>query len=260
MVRSWFMPDRILSPMSWRILVLVQVVIFFLIWSASDFPFLPTPFEIGRAWLSLVRNNQLGFELATSLILSIEATALTLVVSLSLVYASVIPFFRPFTRLFSKFRFNGLVGLTLFFTVLTSNGHQLKLWLLVFSMSVWFVTSMVEVIRSIPQEEFEHARTLGMKEWRVVWEVVVLGTLESVFEVLRQNTAISWLMLTTVEGIVRTEGGIGAMLTVQSKYLHISEVLAIQITILVVGLALDWTYGFARRLFFPYADLAISRD
>jgi NitT/TauT family transport system permease protein len=112
---------------------------------------------------------------------------------------------------------------------------------------------MAEEVRSIPREEFEHARTLGMKEWRVVWEVVIMGRMDRVVEVLRQNTAISWLMLTTVEGLVRTEGGIGAMLLVQSKFLRVSEVLAIQITILLVGMSLDWLCGTLRRVFFPYA-------
>ena len=257
-IRLWFMPNRVLGSTAFRIMVLFQVVLFLVIWSASNFPFLPTPLEIGAAWMKLMREG-LGYELATSLMLTFEATALTLLVSLALIYASVMPFFRPFTALFSKFRFNGLVGLTLFFTVLTSSGHELKVSLLVFSMSVWFVTSMAEVVGSIPQAEYEHARTLRMKEWRVVWEVLILGKLDAVVEVLRQNTAISWLMLTTVEGMVRTEGGIGAVLTVQSKYLHVSEVLAIQLTILVVGLALDWLWGFAHRMFFPYASLATER-
>ena len=252
MLRTWFMPNRVLGSASNRIMLSVQVVVFLLIWQGADFPLLPTPTEIIAAWWKLV-NDGLVFELASSLTLCFEATAITLVVSLILVYAGVMPFFKPWTTLFSKLRFNGLVGLTLFFTILTSGTHELKLALLSFSMTVWFVTMMAEEVRNIPREEYEHARTLGMKEWRVVWEVVIMGRLDRVAEVLRQNTAISWLMLTTVEGLVRTEGGVGAMLLVQSKYLHVSEVLAIQFTILFVGMSLDWTYGLGRRLFFPYA-------
>jgi len=234
-------------------MLLTQVVVFFLLWQSIDFPLLPKPLEIVTAWWNLATNGGLIFELASSLTLCLEATLITLVISLALVYAGVMPFFKPWTTLFSKLRFNGLVGLTLFFTILTSGTHELKLTLLSFSMIVWFVTMMAQEVREIPREEFEHARTLGMKEWRVVWEVVILGKLDRVVEVLRQNMAISWLMLTTVEGLVRTEGGIGAMLLVQSKYLHMNEVLAIQITILLIGMSLDWMYGAARKIFFPYA-------
>ncbi len=253
MVRSWFVPNYRLNATPLKIMLLIQLVIFFGVWFAVDVPFLPTPIEIGEAWWRLV-NDGLMYELATSVTLSLEATLITLIISLLLVYAGVMPFFRPWTSLFSTFRFNGLVGLTLFFTVLASSGHGLKLSLLVFSMSVWFVTSLASEIRHIPQEEYEHARTLGMSEWRVVYEVVILGRIDKVFEVIRQNTAISWLMLTTVEGIVRTEGGVGAMLTTQSRYLKIPEVLAIQITILLVGLFLDYLAGFLRRVCCPYAE------
>lgn len=252
---SWFFPNHKMSLTSARVMMLFQLVAFFIIWSVADFLFLPSPIEIGTAWWKLMGDGLLS-ELATSMLLSLEATMFTVVISLLLVYASVMPFFRPLAALISKFRFNGVVGLTLFFTILTSSGHSLKVSLLVSTMVVWFVTSLREEVGSISLEEYEHARTLKMKEWRVVWEVVVLGRLDRVIEVLRQNAAISWVMLTTVEGFVRTEGGIGAMLVQQAKYLHMNEVLAIQITILGVGIALDWFWGFVRKALFPHADLS----
>lgn len=254
-LRLWFTPNHIMSSASLRFMVMLQLIVFFAVWSFADFPFLPSPIEIGTAWWKLFSEG-MSSELATSMLLSIEATAFTVVISLLLVYASVMPFFRPLTALVSKFRFNGVVGITLFFTILTSSGHSLKVSLLVSTMVVWFVTSLREEIRAIPLEEYEHARTLRMKEWRVVWEVVILGRLDRVVEVLRQNAAISWVMLTTVEGFVRTEGGLGAMLVQQAKYLHMNEVLAIQLTILSIGISIDWFWGSLRKAFFPYADLS----
>jgi len=43
-------------------------------------------------------------------------------------------------------------------------------------------------------------------------------------------------MLTMVEGISRSEGGVGAMLLNQNKHFHLSAVFAIQLTILLLGL------------------------
>src|SRR5437763_14056982 len=111
--------------------------------------------------------------------------------------------------------------------------------MLVFAMTVFFVTSMAAVIVQIPKGTFDHARTLRMKEWRVVGEVVVLGTADKAFEVLRQNAAIGWMMLTMVEGVVRSQGGVGAMLLNNMKYFKLPEVYAIQIAILIVGLLQD---------------------
>ncbi len=79
-----------------------------------------------------------------------------------------------------------------------------------------------------------------MGEWRVVYEVVVIGQADKAFEVLRQNAAMGWMMLTMVEGISRSEGGVGAMLLNQNKHFHLSAVFAIQLTILLLGLAQDY--------------------
>src|SRR5260370_2632862 len=99
-----------------------------------------------------------------------------------------------------------------------------------------------------------------MSEGGVVWEVVILGTVDKAFEVLRQNAAIGWMMLTMVEGIARSEGGVGTMLLNQSKHFRLDEVFAIQSVILLVGLLQDHAIGAARRLAGPYAHLTLDRS
>jgi NitT/TauT family transport system permease protein len=118
---------------------------------------------------------------------------------------------------------------------------------------------MADVLAAIPREKFDLARTLGMSEWRVTWEVVVLAQADKVFDVLRQNAAIGWMMLTMVEGMSRSEGGVGAMLVNQNRHFHLAAVLAIQVTILLLGLAQDYAIGAARKVLCPYADLATER-
>ena len=98
-----------------------------------------------------------------------------------------------------------------------------------------------------------------MGEWRVVYEVVIVGQSDKAFEVLRQNAAMGWMMLTMVEGISRSEGGVGAMLLNQNKHFHLSAVFAIQLTILLLGLGQDYMIGLLRRVFCPYADLTLER-
>jgi len=67
------------------------------------------------------------------------------------------------------------------------------------------------------------------------------------------------MMLTMVEGISRSEGGVGAMLLNQNKHFHLSAVFAIQISILVLGLGQDYVIGLLRRVFCPYAALTLER-
>ncbi|MDQ2687687.1 MAG: nitrate ABC transporter permease [Armatimonadota bacterium] len=240
-------------------IVIVEVAIALLVWMDSPFKVLPRPDEVFHALRTLWAVNGLGQELATSFKLNLEALAWSSVISLGLAYLTVIPVFRPFVAAVSRGRFLSIVGFTFFFTLIFGGGHPLKTSLLVFAVTVFYVTSMASVIAAIPKSDFDYARTLRMSEWRVVWEVVILGTVDRAFEVLRQNAAIGWMMLTMVEGIVRSEGGVGAMLLAESKHFLLSEVFAIQIVILIVGLLQDYAIGAVRRLACPYADLTLER-
>ncbi len=251
-------PNRVISRQTVRWLVGFQLLMLFFIWVFSPTVFLPKPKEVFQA-LSEMWMEGLGGELITSFYLNLQAIALSTLLSLLMAYLTVIPFFRPIVTLLSKLRFLSMVGLTFFFTLMVSTGHELKLFLLVFSVSVFFVTGMAEVVASIPKERFDLARTLRMSEWRVVYEVVVIGQADKAFEVLRQNAAMGWMMLTMVEGISRSEGGVGAMLLNQNKHFHLSAVFAIQLTILLLGLGQDYAIGLLRKVFCPYADLTLER-
>ena len=254
-----FLPNRAVSPTALRVTIAVEALIALLLWVLSPFKVLPRPDEVFHALQNLWMTEGLGRELATSFQLNLEALAWSAGISLVLSYLTVIPVFRPLVAAISKGRFLSIVGFTFVFTLVFGGGHALKTSLLVFAVTVFYVTSMAAVIAAIPKENFDYARTLRMSEWRVVWEVVVIGTADKAFEVLRQNAAIGWMMLTMVEGIVRSEGGVGAMLLSQSKHFLLPEVFAIQLVILAVGLLQDAIIIGAQRIFCPYADLTLER-
>jgi NitT/TauT family transport system permease protein len=255
-----FLPNRVVSRGTMRIVIAAEVLLALLVWLNSPFRVLPRPDEVARALQSLWMTQGLGPELWVSFTTNLEAIGWTALISLALSYLTVVPVFRPLVAAISKGRFLSLVGFTFVFTLIFGGGHPLKTSLLVFGMTVFYVTSMAAVIAAIPKEAMDHARTLRMGEWRVVWEVVILGTADRAFEVLRQNAAIGWMMLTMVEGIVRSEGGVGVMLLNQSKHFRLADVFAIQFVILLVGLIQDYGIGMARRIVCPYADLKLERQ
>lgn len=258
--RFWnaFLPNRAISSHTLRLIIGVEVLLALTLWIFSPFKVLPQPDEVWRALQNLWLTAGLGQELAVSFGLNLKALAWSSLISLLLAYLTVIPIFRPIVTAISKGRFLSLTGFTLVAAILFEGG-AMKTALLTFSITVFFITSMASVIAAIPKSEFDHARTLRMSEWRVVWEVVILGTADKAFEVLRQNAAIGWMMLTMVEGIVRSEGGIGAMLLAQYKFFHLDAMFAIQIVILIVGLLQDYAIGALRRLVCPYADITLER-
>ncbi len=253
-----FSPNKAVSKPIVFIIIGIQVVLLLLAWYATG-ELIPKPHEVLTALGNFFKEGDLVRELFVSTGLCLEAMGIAIFLSLFVSYLTVLPFFRPTAFLVSKGRFLTLVGLSFVFTLMVNSGHGLKVSLMVFGISVFMVTSLVSMIKSIPKADFDHARTLRMGEWQTVWEVVILGKIDQVFEIIRQNFAIAWMMLTMVEGISRSEGGIGTMLLNQSKHLHLDAVFAIQIVILLVGICMDYLIGVFKNILCPYAQLTLQR-
>jgi NitT/TauT family transport system permease protein len=220
--------------------------------------FLPGPLEVLSAYPRLF-DQGLAQQLFVSLSTNFQALGLTCLLTLPLAYLTVLPALRPFVRSLSKARFLGLTGFVVLFTILFGGGHGLKVALLVFGMGVFQVTSLYDVVEAIPREEFDHARTLRMGAWGSVIEVVILGHLDAVLDAIRQNAAMGWVMLTLVEGLVRFEGGLGAMMLAEDKHIQLDAVFAIQALVLIIGIGQDWAIVALKRLLCPYASLTLER-
>lgn len=250
-----FRPNRALDRFTALALAGGWAAALLLAWLASPFESLPKPVEVWRVLGTLWWEHGMGPEMFTTLVLIAQATLYTAALSLALSYLSVVPFFRPLVAAASKLRFLGLTGLIFPFTLAFGGGHSLKVALLTFGMTSFFVTSMAQIVVEIPRSEFDHMRVLGASEARIVWEVVVRGTLDRALDVLRQNVAIGWAMITMVEGISRAEGGIGALILNQNKHFHLAEVYAILTVILLLGLLVDYAMAALSRVLCPYAHL-----
>ncbi len=254
-----FLPNRSIGKKTLIALIIVQSAIFLLYWFTQTTKLLPTPTEILSAWSNLVSNEDLIQQIVKSTVMCFHAILIAAVISLLIAYSTVLSFFKPLGFIITKFRFLSFIGLSFIFTLLTSDGYSLKISLLVFGMTVFFVTSMMSIMNSVTKNEINHARTLGFSEWKVVWEVIILGKLDQFFDVIRQNFAMAWILVTFVEGLVRSDGGVGTMLLNQNKHLRLDAVFAIQITILLVGVLQDYILGFIKRALFPYSELSISK-
>jgi NitT/TauT family transport system permease protein len=229
-----------------------SAAVFGVAWSLSSGA-LPSPAGVAAALARLWTTQGLFDELVTSVVLNAQAIAWTTAIALGLAYATVVPAVRPIATAISKLRFSGLVGWAFVFTLWARDGHQLKLWMLVFGMAPFFVTAMAAAVAELPRERFDHARALGMTEWRTVWEVVIRGTLDQALEALRQNAAMGWMALTMVEGLVRSEGGVGALMLNENKHLDLDAVFALIVVVLIVGIAQDAALAWLRRTVCPYA-------
>lgn len=237
-----------------RLLLAGQAVFALVAWTL--FPGqLPSPIEIARAWWQLVQTQGMLFELWASMKVLLLSLAIASGLSLVMAALATAPLFMPIARLSSSLRFLGFAGLTYAFMLMTANAWQLKLALLVFGITVMMVTAMLAEVKAIPQAAVDHCKTLGMHDWRITWELVVLGKADVFLDLVRQNAAIGWTLLTMVEGLTRSQGGIGALLLNQNRYFQLAGVFAIQLSILAYGLLQDSLLAKMKFVLCPYAAI-----
>jgi NitT/TauT family transport system permease protein len=250
-----FKPFAGINKKTFAVLIAVQVTITLLIWQTVSNGLIPKPGNVAAAFTKLLATKQFWDNLLISLGLTIKAMFYSIVITLLFAYLSVIPFFKSIAQFIVKCRYLTLTGLIFIFTLLTKDGSQLKLSLLVFGIVPFFVTSFLAVIININKQEYDLCKTLGYNNWQTLYEVIIIGKADQVFEILRQNFAISWLMITMVEGLSMSEGGIGTLLIKYNKYNDITIVVALQFVLFLTGLCFDWLLGAMRKWLFPYTHL-----
>ena len=62
------------------------------------------------------------------------------------------------------------------------------------------------------------------------------------------------MMITSVEGLCMSEGGLGTMMIKSNKYLKIDDVFGVLLVILVLGIIFDYLFDVLKVWIFPYTD------
>jgi ABC-type nitrate/sulfonate/bicarbonate transport system permease component len=242
------------------LLVVIEALLALLLWEIfGSNGLIPTPSKIMASVFKIVGTDFFIDNLFSSLALTLTGMGLSIVIALVVSYLSLIPFFAPVAKFIVKCRYLTLTGLIFLFTLLTQDGHQLKLSLLIFGIVPFFVTSLLSIIDSINVQEFELCKTLRMNNWQTMLEVVIIGRLDQVFEVMRQNFAIAWMMITMVEGLSMSEGGLGTMLIKSNKYIDLGTVFAILVIIFGLGIFFDYLLKNMRFWLFPYTKIQVRK-
>jgi ABC-type nitrate/sulfonate/bicarbonate transport system permease component len=253
--KKWFRPfektgqrDRYIILSLWIILI----VIYWFVATAGSKHLFPTPGQVWDGFVSLYQEG-LVVHIGSSLLLCLQATFFSILVSLLLVYLSPLPALQPLANTLSKLRYLPLTGITFYLAILVSDARTMQISVLFVFMSLYFITSLLAVLKDVPAEEIDHARSLKCTRWEVLWEVIIKGRMDYVIDVLRQNLAITWMMLVTVESILVAAGGLGVLIKNSDKFMNHGRIVALQLVILAVGLLLDLVLQTTRKSLFRYS-------
>jgi ABC-type nitrate/sulfonate/bicarbonate transport system permease component len=256
-MKELFKPFESITANKNRIVVAGWVLLLVVTWFVSSMGerhLFPSPQQVLTGFVELY-NEGLVVHIASSLWLCLIAIIIAVIISLILTYLSTIPIIHPIAKALSRLRYLPLTGITFYLAILISDARTMQVWVLVVFMSTYLTTSLLSMVSAIAQEEFDHARSLQCNRWEVLWEVVVKGRLDHVIEVIRQNLAIVWMMLVTVESILVAAGGLGFLIKNSDKFMNHGRIIALQIVILIVGLTIDFLLNYFRKIFFRYSKI-----
>ncbi len=240
-------PTKIVLIVGW----IISTLLFWTFVLPNASKLIPSPIEVAHAGL-IAWNQGIVAQLISSIFTSLSAIFFSMLIGLGLAYLSTFPIFAAPVQAIGSMRVMSLTGILFIFVLATPNGYWLKVATLTFSIVVFLVNSMLQVIDDIPQSKFDHARTLGMNQFQVLYEVVVRGTLANAFDVIRMTAAMAWMMLTAVEANARSDGGIGITLIELARQSNYAGILFVQFLILVVGIGQDQFIQFTKSVVCPY--------
>jgi NitT/TauT family transport system permease protein len=223
----------------------------------------PSPLDIV---LAIPRLFSDGFseDIISSLITNLEALVVGAVIGLPISYFSRVPSssFKNYRIVTSYVEELALflgelrnVGSAVFYLplMLFVGPHWVKVWLLALGEIFFLVASMKQVVDNIPQERFDDAYTLRMSDWQTCWYVIIRGTLADAIDTLKINAGMGWSMLMFVEGIVRSEGGIGVVIMNAEKHVDYDVFFAAVSIIIALGIMQSKGMVLLRKWACPYA-------
>lgn len=246
-------PNETVPKAHAQVILAAWVGLWLVYWALARPQVFPSPLDVLGAFPALWWQEGLGQAILSSFRVNVEALVISTAIALPVAYLSRTPIVRPLAAGLSALRFLSPAVFFLLLLFLVNEGHWVKVGMLVAGETFFLVTTMVGVVQALPEDRFDDARTLRMSEWTATWYVVVRGTVPQALEAIRDNAAMGWSLLMMVEGIIRSEGGVGVLLMNQERFFRFDLIYAIALSILVVGLVQDWALRQLRRAACPYA-------
>ncbi len=232
------------------------IAVIFIVWILSSIlsttHLFPTPSQVLVGVSDLWREG-LMVHIFSTLSLFGQSIFFSIIISLTICYLSPLPLLSPIANTISKFRYLPLTGIAFYMAILVSDARAIQINVLIVFVSTFLITSILGILKDIPGEEFDHARTLGCTRWEILWEVIIKGRFDYIIEAIRTNLAIAWVSIVTVESILIASGGLGVLIKNSDKLGNQGRVVAVQIIIILIGLCIDFLLTKSRKLLFRYS-------
>lgn len=225
------------------------------IWSIAGDP-IPKPITVMQDLIDFAQQSDFWLNLGASLWLTIKAMMFSIILACILAYSSVLGFVKPIVEVLVKIRYMSIMGFVFVFIIMIPSSDVTKMASLMFGIVPFFTLSLVSTIERIPSNFYDIWTTLRYSKWEQVLQVVIIGHMDYLFETIRTNFAICWIMISMVETQVMSDGGLGVMLYKNRRVADLDKQFAIQLVILLLAVMFDYIMQQVRYECFPYVKLS----
>ena len=230
-------------------LVGISVVVPFCLWlliSSSelvDSVFLPTPKQVGEAFISLWERGFLTKDISASFFRVSFGFILAAIVSFPIgiamgTFASIRALIEPITGIL---RYMPAPAFTPLLILYLGIGEEPKI-MLIFIGTVFFnILMIMDAVKFVPKDLIETTYTLGGLRYQVLLQVITPYILPNIIDTFRINIATSW-NLVIVSELVAAEVGLGKRIVLAQKFLQTDEIFACLIILGIIGFAIDLSF------------------
>ena len=207
------------------------------IWKPYTFP---SPIDVIKSIWSLIKDNTLGIAVVVSLKRLIEGYLVSLIIGLAL--GLLIVRYKYLDENFSAL----ILGLQtlpsicwLPFAILWFGLNEKSIIFVIAVGSIFAIAMATEAgIKNVNPIYVKAASTMGAKGFKLYWNVVIPSALPSIVAGMKQGWSFAWRGLMAGEMLSATKG-LGQVLMVGRDLADISQVMAVMVVIIILGLTFD---------------------
>ncbi|MBV7272903.1 ABC transporter permease [Clostridiaceae bacterium UIB06] len=200
----------------------------------------PSPVDVAKTLLTLIEDNTLAVAVAASLKRLFIGYAISLVIGMGI--GLLIVRYKYIDENFSSL----ILGLQtlpsicwLPFAVLWYGLNEEAIIFVIAIGSIFAISIATESgIKNVNPLYVKAARTMGARGIKLYWNVIIPSALPSVVTGMKQGWSFAWRALMSGEMLSATKG-LGQVLMVGRDLADISQVMAVMIVIIVLGLGFD---------------------
>jgi len=247
------------------ILIAASLIVPVLIWSFLSYggyvnpKFLPTPTEVISTGITMLGDGELMVDIFASLgrVMAgfIFAAIIGIPVGIAMgTFYSMDSLLGGFVR---TARYMPIAAFVPLIIIWAGIDEVSKILIIFFGIVFYNATMIADAVKFIPNETLNVAYTLGANRLDLLRSVILPATLPNILDTLRVNIAGAWNFLVLSE-LIAAQNGLGFTIVRSQRYLQTDKAMFCIVVICVIGLATDFAFRLAFRLWLPWAESKMS--